>query len=80
MYQIGYAKYINYITLTIDPFLGPCYCLSIADRLPIAHVLGPLCRAPGGWPPGPSDGRTAPRPLHMGRGRARARPISIGHR
>ena len=28
--------YINYIALAIDPFLVPCYCLSIVDRLPIA--------------------------------------------
>ena len=35
--------YINYIALAIDPFLGPCYCLSTADRLPIACPID--CRS-----------------------------------
>ena len=33
---------VNYIALAIDPFLGPCYCLSIAYRLPIACLLPAL--------------------------------------
>ena len=46
IYQIGYCMltgvcYINYIALAIDPFLDPCYCLSIAYRLP----LMPTCSA-----------------------------------
>ena len=39
--------YINYIALAIDPFLGPCYCLSLALD---AHMLSHTGYGPG---PGP---------------------------
>ena len=33
---------INYIALAIDPFLGPCYCLSIAYCLPLMHICSAI--------------------------------------
>ena len=42
---------INYITLAIDPFLGPYYCLSIAYWLALMHICSAITdRGPG---PGP---------------------------
>ena len=31
--------YADYIALAIDPFLGPCYCLSIAYRLHLMSIF-----------------------------------------
>ena len=49
---LNHVLYINYIALAIDPFLDPCYCLSIAYRLP----LMPICSARMDMGPGPGPG------------------------